>query len=154
MTMAMRYSTAQVTTVNGKAHQATLLHISENMQYSLGDIQQLLQLLHKPTAYSKGFKRWLSRRLNMSMSILQASSTMQLRSNNAAMPLLAMLLHAVCHTSRDANNQGNWQVRQLEPRFWQVSKASGCCNQARERLLPCLVPLAHLVKRSRDLKSR
>jgi hypothetical protein len=56
--------------------------------------------------------------------------------------------------SRDANNQGNWQVRQLEPRFWQVSKASGCCNQARERLLPCLVPLAHLVKRSHDLKSR
>jgi hypothetical protein len=95
--MAMRSSTAQVTTINGKAHQAMLLRISGNMQYSLGDIQQLLQLLHKPTAYSKGFKKWLSRRSNMSMTILQASSVMQLRSNNFVMALLAMLLHAVCH---------------------------------------------------------
>jgi hypothetical protein len=99
MTIAMRSSTVQVTTVNRKAYQAMLLRISENMQYSLGDIQQPLQLLHKPTAYSKGFKRWLSRRLNISMFILQASSAMQLRSNNSVMPLLAMLLYAVCHTS-------------------------------------------------------
>jgi hypothetical protein len=66
----MRSSTAQVTTVNGKAHQAMLLRISGKIQYSLGDIQQLLQLLYKLTAYSKGFKKWLSRRSNISKTIL------------------------------------------------------------------------------------
>ena len=58
MAMAMRSSTAQVTTVNERIHQAMLLRISGNMRYLLGDIQRLIQLLHKLSTYSKGFKRW------------------------------------------------------------------------------------------------
>jgi P2-related tail formation protein len=65
--MAMRSSTVQVTTASGKAHQEMLLRTSGNMLSLLEDIQQPLLLLHKPTACSKGFTKWLRKRLSLGM---------------------------------------------------------------------------------------
>jgi hypothetical protein len=95
--MAMRFSTAQVTTASGKAYQAMLLRTSGNMLSLLEDIQRPLLLLHKPTACSKGFTTWLRKKPSFSMIKLQQSFAMLLRSKNSRMPLLTLLQPAVFH---------------------------------------------------------